>query len=180
VPGDQPHPWLRGPVEGVPAELQPVAHALLQSQLEVHEFTDGLPDGLLWERVAGSAPVGFHLRHIRGVIDRLFTTAAEGAVTAEQRRDLEVERRHADEGVTVRALVAAIDEQIARALDQLRSTDPETLSDARVVGAKSLPSTVAGLLFHAAEHAQRHCGQLLVTSRVLLERHHSHQAGDPG
>jgi uncharacterized damage-inducible protein DinB len=168
---DQPHPWLRGPVDKVPAELQPVAHALLQSQVEVHEFTDGFPDDLLWEPVAGLAPVGFHLRHIRGVIDRLFTTAAEGAVTDEHRRDLEVERRLSDEGVTVHGLVTEVDDQIDQALEQLRRTDPASLTEARVVGAKGLPSTVGGLLFHAAEHAQRHCGQLLVTSRVVRERH---------
>jgi len=27
-----PEVWLRGPVEGVPAALQPVAHALLQAR----------------------------------------------------------------------------------------------------------------------------------------------------
>ena len=166
---DQPHPWLRGPVEGVPQELQPVAHALIQTREEVHEFTEGFPDELLWERVAGLAPVGFHLRHIRGVIDRLFTTAAQGAVGEEQRAQLKVERRTSDQGVTVRELVQAVDGQIDTALEQLRATNPSELYEARAVGSKKLPSTVAGLLFHAAEHAQRHCGQLLVTTRVLLE-----------
>lgn len=170
---DQPEPWLRGPVEGVPAELQPIAHALLQTRREVRAFTDGFPDALLWEPVAGLAPVGFHLRHIRGVIDRLFTTARRGGVTDEQREQLAVERRLSDEGVTVSELVTAVDEQIDRALDQLRETDPSSLADARAVGAKRLPSTVGGILFHAAEHAQRHCGQLLVTSRVVVERHPS-------
>jgi uncharacterized damage-inducible protein DinB len=37
----------------------------------------------------------------------------------------------------------------------------------RGVGRAQLPSTVLGLLFHAAEHTQRHVGQLLVTVRVL-------------
>jgi hypothetical protein len=168
--GNLTHPWLRGPVDGVPAGLQPVAHALVQSKEDVREIMDGFPDELLWSRVAGLAPVGFHLRHIRGVIDRLFTTAARGVVTEEQRQHLEVERRVTDEGVTVVGLVAAFDEQVGRSLDHLRNTDPETLFDAREVGSKRLPSTVAGLLFHAAEHAQRHCGQLLVTTRVLQER----------
>jgi uncharacterized damage-inducible protein DinB len=170
VRGDGPHPWLAGPVGGVPDALQPVAHALLQSQFEVHAFMRDFPDELLWERVAGLAPVGFHLRHIRGVIERLFATAVRGTIGDEQRERLEVERRQSDEGVTVRDLVAAVDEQVAQALDQLRRTQPETLAEERLVGAKGLPSTVAGLLFHAAEHAQRHCGQLLVTTRVLMDR----------
>ena len=37
------------------------------------------------------------------------------------------------------------------------------------VGRRKLPSTVLGLLFHAAEHTQRHTGQLLVTVRVLTD-----------
>ena len=37
----------------------------------------------------------------------------------------------------------------------------------RKVGRKQLPSTVHGLLFHAAEHTMRHTGQLLVTIVVL-------------
>jgi hypothetical protein len=167
----EPQPWLAGPVDGVPALLQPVAHALLQTQVEVHAFTRDFPDGLLWEGVVGLAPVGFHLRHIAGVVDRLFTTAEGGAITDAQRERLEVERRQRDEGVTVRDLVVAVDEQVERALDRLRRIEPAALADARFVGAKRLPSTVAGLLFHAAEHAQRHCGRLLVTARVLLERH---------
>ena len=60
----------------------------------------------------------------------------------------------------------AFDAQVDRALDQLRGTRLETLSDTRLVGRQRLPSTVLGLLFHAAEHTQRHLGQLLVTARV--------------
>jgi len=42
------------------------------------------------------------------------------------------------------------------------------------VGRARIPSTVLGLLFHAAEHIQRHNGQLLVTVKVLLgEKYHS-------
>lgn|SRR5690554_2534717 len=167
----QPHPWLRGPVEGVPRELQPVAHALIQTREEVAAFTAGLPDALLWEGVAGLAPVGFHLKHIAGVIDRLFGQARLGTVTEEMRRAVEIERAHGQPaGVTTAELVRAVDASVDRALDQLRATDPATIYDHRPVGAKKLPSTVVGLLFHAAEHAQRHCGQLLVTARVVRER----------
>jgi uncharacterized damage-inducible protein DinB len=37
----------------------------------------------------------------------------------------------------------------------------------RFVGRAKLPSTVLGLLVHAAEHTMRHTGQLLVTVQVL-------------
>ncbi len=166
-----PHPWLRGPVEGVPRELQPVAHGLLQTREEVAEFTAGFPDALLWEGVAGLAPVGFHLKHIAGVISRLFGQARLGMVTDEMRSAVEVERAHGQPaGVTTADLVRAVNEAVDRAIDQLRETNPATIYDPRPVGAKKLPSNVVGLLFHAAEHAQRHCGQLLVTARVVRER----------
>ena len=42
-----------------------------------------------------------------------------------------------------------------------------TGTEARTVGRKQLPTTVLGLYFHAAEHSQRHVGQLLVTVSVV-------------
>jgi hypothetical protein len=39
--------------------------------------------------------------------------------------------------------------------------------EARGVGRAQLPSTVLGLLFHAAEHTQRHVGQLTTTAKAL-------------
>lgn len=164
-------PWLRGPVQGVPATLVPVAHALQQTQEEVAEFTEGFPDDLLWEGVAGLAPVGFHLRHIAGVIDRLFTYARAEPLTDEQRQAQRNEAVAPAVPTTTRALVQRIDSVIAKAIDQLRNTDPATLNDAILVGSKQVPSTVFGSLFHGAEHAQRHAGQLLVTSRVVREGH---------
>jgi hypothetical protein len=39
--------------------------------------------------------------------------------------------------------------------------------DERLVGRLKLPSTVVGLLFHAAEHTQRHVGQAATTRKRL-------------
>jgi len=49
----------------------------------------------------------------------------------------------------------------------LKETDPATITEARGVGRKQIPSNVIGLLFHAAEHTMRHTGQLLVTVKML-------------
>lgn len=70
-----PEVWLRGPIENIPALLQPVAHALLQARQEVNELIKKFPHELLWEKPAGVASAGFHLQHITGVLDRLFTYA---------------------------------------------------------------------------------------------------------
>ena len=65
------------------------------------------------------------------------------------------------------SLVATFDAQVERALGQLRETADAALLDARGVGRAQLPSTVLGLLFHAAEHTTRHFGQLLVTVKAV-------------
>jgi hypothetical protein len=41
------------------------------------------------------------------------------------------------------------------------------LLTARAVGRRQLPSNVLGLLFHAAEHTQRHTGQVITTSKIV-------------
>jgi uncharacterized damage-inducible protein DinB len=66
-------------------------------------------------------------------------------------------------------LVERLDRQVAEFLNFVSKIDPSTLTDFRGVGRSQLPSTFAGLVFHAAEHTQRHFGQLLVTVKVLQE-----------
>jgi hypothetical protein len=43
--------WMRGPIDGVPALLQPAAHAVLQVQEELHELLKDFSDDLLWENL---------------------------------------------------------------------------------------------------------------------------------
>lgn len=160
-----PEAWLRGPVEGVPDVLQPIAHALLQAREESRYVVQKLPAELLWTRPAGVASVGFHLQHITGVVDRLFTYARGESLSAEQQAALTREGQQPETGGGDE-LLDAFDAQVERAVNQLRAIDPHTVAEQRAVGRKRLPSTVLGLLFHAAEHVQRHVGQLLVTVRV--------------
>jgi uncharacterized damage-inducible protein DinB len=162
----EPEAWLRGPIDGIPAPLQPVAHALVQAREEARALLQEFPIGLLWARPAGVASVGFHLQHMTGVVDRLFTYARGEALSDPQRDTLAREGSPPDPGASVAELLDAFDAQVDRALNQLRATPPRRLFDARVVGRQRLPSTVLGLLFHAAEHTQRHIGQVLVTARV--------------
>lgn len=162
---------MSGPVEGIPPLLQPVAHALLQAREEVHTYLEGFPDKLLWERPAGVASVGFHLQHLKGVLDRLFTYAQRQQLSEEQLSYLYAEGKPAaNQTYQVQDLLKAYDEQVDKALEQLKTIDESALTDFRGVGRKQLPSTVQGLLFHAAEHTMRHVGQLLVTAKILLHQ----------
>jgi uncharacterized damage-inducible protein DinB len=160
-----PEVWLRGPVPGIPDLLQPVAHALLQAREEVDALLRNFPQDRLWDRPAGVASVGFHLQHLAGVLDRLCTYARGESLTPDQLDALRAEGVEMDRGVT--PLIAAFHRQVDITLNQLGSTDERTLKESRVVGRDQLPSTVLGLLVHAAEHVQRHTGQLLVTVRVV-------------
>jgi uncharacterized damage-inducible protein DinB len=164
-----PEAWLRGPVEGVPDLLQPVAHALLQAREEARRLLQNFPGEQLWDRPAGLASVGFHLQHITGVVDRLFTYARGESLSREQQETLAREGQKPESPLEVDDLLDALDAQVERALNQLSELPPATIVEARAVGRKQLPSTVLGLLFHAAEHVQRHVGQLLVTARVLQQ-----------
>jgi uncharacterized damage-inducible protein DinB len=158
--------WQRGPIDDVPALLQPVAHALLQAVEDVEKEMNAFPPELLWKKPAGVASVGFHLRHLKGVVDRLFTYARGEMLVEEQINNLQRES-FATDGESVQTMTDDFKKQVYTALNQLKSTDVSTLTEKRGVGRKQIPSTVIGLLFHAAEHVQRHVGQLIVTARVL-------------
>ena len=158
--------WLRGPVEGIPALLQPAAHAILQTQLEIHKGLKDFPESLVWERPEGVASVGFHLQHIPGVLDRIYTYA-RGEQLNEQQLNYMVAEGKEDDNIKLSALLDHLDYQVEKALQQLRNTPETELLQPRAVGRKQLPSNVIGLLFHGADHTQRHTGQLLVTARVV-------------
>ncbi len=166
TPIKQPEYWMRGPVENIPALLQPVAHALLQARDEVDEMMHDFPDALLWQKPVGLASPGFHLLHLCGVLDRLFTYAKSEQLTAAQLAFLSAEGKETDE-ITVEKLLNNFNRKVDEALKQLSQTDEKNLTEFRGVGRKQLPSTVMGLMFHAAEHTMRHTGQLLVTIKVL-------------
>ncbi len=161
-----PEVWLRGPLPGIPALLQPAAHAILQATEEIDRYLSGFDESLLWERPAGLASVAFHLKHMVGILDRLFTYARGEVLTREQLDYLSAEGTRTSEDTKV-SMLARLHTQVAKAIGQLAATDESTLTESRFVGRKQIPSTTIGLLFHTAEHMQRHTGQLLVTTRVL-------------
>jgi uncharacterized damage-inducible protein DinB len=160
-----PEVWLRGPVENIPSLLQPVAHALLQAREEVNESLEEFPNELLWEKPAGTASTGFHLQHLRGVLDRMFTYAQGRQLDEEQFAALKGEGD--SQQTTAVELLEAFNAQVDKALKNLGSIDERKLPEYRSIGRAQLPSTLMGCLFHAAEHTMRHLGQLIVTVRVV-------------
>ena len=158
--------WQRGPVEGVPDVLQPVAHILLQVRESVGEMVEGLTEEQWNLRPAGVASAAFHVRHMAGVIDRLFTYARGQVLTAEQRAAIPLEGSPLA-AADVPAVLDALSRQVDAAVAELKTIDVATLGEFRGIGRAQLPSTVIGCLVHGAEHAMRHVGQLSVTARVV-------------
>jgi uncharacterized damage-inducible protein DinB len=159
--------WLAGPVAGVPAALQPSAHALLQTVQDITHALENLAEGDVWLTPGGVASIGFHLIHLAGSTDRLCTTARGERLTEAQRAARDAEKTPPSPSPPLAELINRTAAALHAAVDQLRATDPATLTDVRPVGRAGLPSTVAGLLFHAAEHSQRHAGQIVTTAKIL-------------
>jgi uncharacterized damage-inducible protein DinB len=163
----EPEVWLRGALPGVEPLLMPAAHALRQVAEEIERVVPPLSTGELWARPGGAASIGFHLRHVAGSIDRLLTYARGGTLDERQRAVLAAEALPGDPPARAATLAREALGAIDVALSTIRSTPVAALTEPRSVGRAALPSTVLGLLFHVAEHTQRHAGQIVTTARIV-------------
>lgn len=163
----EPESWLGGAIEGVEPQLMPVAHALVQVGRDLERVAANVTPEELWARPGGAAPIGFHLQHVAGVLDRLFTYARGEELSPEQVRSMRGEGEHGEPPLDAAALLREALASIDRSLAQVRATPAASLLEPRHVGRKRLPSNVLGLLYHGAEHATRHTGQLVTTLKIL-------------
>ena len=158
--------WLREPVQDVIGLLQPAAHAFLQTREEAPVYLKDFQSQLLWKKPAGRASVGFHLQHIAGVTNRL-VTYSKGLELSQEQFDQFRKEGEQSENISVQELLNDLNRSIEDALDHLKNVKEKELLDVVEVGRKKIPSTRIGVLFHAAEHSQRHIGQMLVTISIL-------------
>ncbi|MCU0385448.1 MAG: DinB family protein [Flavihumibacter sp.] len=161
--------WQRGPIEGILPIFQPAAHALLQSRDELQQTLQNFPSALLWESIYSMASIGFHLQHIVGVLDRLYTYAKDKSLSDAQLSYLKTEGVQ-NEQITLEQLLEAVHAQVETCLQELSTMREDAPTAVRFIGRKRIPTTQLGLVFHAAEHMMRHTGQALVTARVLQEK----------
>jgi len=143
--------------------LAPTLYAYMQAYDDVVQWTEGLSDGQIWSRPHGLAPAGFQLRHIAGSVERLTAYLRGQQLTALQ---LEAVHREMEPGLGRTALLEVVAGSFQDSGRVIRSLDPATLIDSRAVGRKQLPTTVAGLVVHLAEHTQRHVGELIITTKL--------------
>ena len=103
--------------------------------------------------------------HLGGSTDRLLTYARGEMLSDAQKAAFRAESSPSTADTA--SLLADLRRSFAAAMAQLRATPPSSLNDARAVGRAALPTTVLGLLFHAAEHSQRHAGQVVTMAKVV-------------
>jgi len=150
--------------------LMPVAHALVQAREDLQRLASDVPAEQVWLRPGGAASIGFHVKHLGGALDRLFTYARGERLTDAQKEALRAEGEPGTPPASLLDLVNDASAQIDRALDQLRRTSRDQLLEHRGIGRAQLPSNVVGVLFHAAEHSTRHAGQVITTAKILANR----------
>ena len=162
-----PEPWLRGTLREVPAVQRAVVHALELAGEDLQRWCGGLSDKEINVRPGPLPAVAFYLRHIRGSLDRLLTYAEGRDLSAEQLAAMKTEM---DPGARRDALFSELNSALEKSMIRVQAFDVSVFDQIRVVGRKQLPTTVAGLLVHVADHTQRHVGQAVTTAKIVLSR----------
>jgi len=158
-------PWLRGTLTEFPAEPRAVLHALELAREDIAQWCGPLAAEEMHARPYGLASVAFQVRHIAGSLDRLLTYAEGNSLDAAQLKTLAAEMR--PEG-SKEEILAEFEAGLREAERRVRAIDLSSWQEPRAVGRKKLPTTVAGLLIHCAEHTQRHVGQAITTAKILF------------
>ena len=161
----QPEPWLRGTHRELDAVLRQFVHSMEQVEEDVERWCAGLSEEEVNARPMDLAPVAFHLRHIARSLDRLLSYAEGTQLDATQMSAL---RKEMDAGGKTGELLAELESALEGAKRRARAFNPAQYNDERGVGRKMLPATVGSLLVHCAEHTQRHLGQAITTTKVVL------------
>jgi len=164
-----PEPWLRGTLTEIDPVQRAVLHALELAREDLQKWCGDLSEEEL-NACPGTASVAFHLRHIARSTDRLLTYAENHPLSPEQ---VTAMKQELDPGATREALFAELNSGLESAVARIRAIPPERMSEPRLVGRQQLPTTVAGLVIHVGDHAQRHVGQGITTAKIIKSRRSS-------
>jgi len=160
-----PEPWLRGTLTDLPVVQRALLHSLQMAQEDTAKWCGGLEDHELHLRPFHLPSVAFQLRHIARSLDR-FCCYAEGTpLNPEQLAALASEM---DGGGDWKVIFGELEKSIEKTRQRLDAIVRQTPDSPVSIGRKSLPTTLAGLLIHAAEHTQRHVGQAITTAKVIV------------
>jgi uncharacterized damage-inducible protein DinB len=167
-PPTAPEPWLRGTLTDIDPIRRQVLHALELTAEDAARWCDPLTDAQLLARPSGLPPIAFHLRHIARSLDRLLTYAEGNQLSPEQLNALKTELGTTDDDPSIAAAARAeFRTALETAAVRIRAIPPRLFIEHRGIGRKQLPTTVASLLVHCADHTQRHTGQFVTTAKVV-------------
>lgn len=158
-------PWLQGTLTEYPVLQRALLHSLQMAQEDTTKWCGNLNDREIHERPFGLPPVAFQLRHIARSLDR-FCTYAEGKPLTEQQ--LTALASEMDNTGTSNAIFSELETSLKTTRQRLNTIIRQPLDTPIAIGRKHLPTTLTGLLVHAAEHTQRHVGQAITTAKVIL------------
>jgi uncharacterized damage-inducible protein DinB len=163
-PAKQPEPWMRGTLTDVPPLQRATLHAFELAAEDIDRWCSQLSDEQFNARPHSLPSVAFHIRHIIGSCDRLLSYAEGREISAEQIAYLKTEL----DSTSTRSILADLSAAFDRDAIRVRAFSPDDYAKPRGIGRKQLPTTVAGLLVHVADHTMRHVGQAITTAKVLL------------
>jgi uncharacterized damage-inducible protein DinB len=158
-------PWLQGTLTGLPVLQRAVLHSLQMAQEDTAKWCSALDDHEIHARPLGLPSVAFQLRHIARSLDR-FCTYAEG--TPLSPGQLTALANEMDTAGTHKSIFSELEASLDNTRRRLDDIMRQPLDTPISIGRKHLPTTLAGLLVHAAEHTQRHVGQAITTAKVVL------------
>lgn len=157
-------PWLREKS----VALHPLLHGLQCSfemaAEELARATADLSEEQIWASPQGLTPIGFHLVHIKGSIDRLLTYAQGRDLSPEQLAALEAET---SEEPVLGSILQGLEQRLSEAKALVAQIDPGQFAELRYIGRRRIPVPLGTLLLHVAEHTQRHVGQVLTTAKLF-------------
>lgn len=165
MPALQPEPWLRNTHTELPAVVRAVTHALEQAKEDIDFWCGQLSHEQLETKPLNLPSAAFQMRHIAGSLDRLLTYAEGSALSTTQLREL---NREANPASSKEASFSAFHDAISRSLTRAANFAQSNIEEKRTVGRAQLPVTLGGLLVHIAEHSQRHVGQAITTTKIVL------------
>jgi uncharacterized damage-inducible protein DinB len=157
-------PWLRGTLTELPVLQRAVLHSLQMAQEDTTKWCRGLDDREIHARPFGLPSVAFQLRHIARSLDRFCCYAEGKPLTEQQLAGLASEMENSGTNNSIFSELEASLETTRRRLEEIIR---QPLDTPIAIGRKRLPTTLAGLLVHAAEHTQRHVGQAITTAKVI-------------
>jgi uncharacterized damage-inducible protein DinB len=160
----QVEPWLSGTLPDLPVVQRALVHSLEMAEEDTAKWCGQLDEAELHARPFGLPSVAFQLRHIARSLDRFCCYAQGAALSPEQFAALAAEM---DASGSREDIFRELQQSIADTKEQLPVIMRQPLDLPIGIGRRLLPTTLGGLLIHAAEHTQRHVGQAITTAKLI-------------